>query len=134
MISKSKERITVSLNKTNIAILEYESSCGNQTKSQFIDSLITDYTNNYSFKRVAEINIVQKLKELGFDCISSLKMKIDHDKIMVKTTGYYGNNMVSIIAESTFDFKVKILKSIKRAEMHTLEDWIWLGKLVEGTC
>lgn len=122
MISKSKERITVSLNKTNIAILEYESSCGNQTKSQFIDSLITDYANNYSFKRVSEINIVQKLKELGFDCISSLKMKIDHDKIMVKTTGYYGNNMVSIIAESTFDFKVKILKSIKRAEMHTLED------------
>ena len=134
MISKSKERITVSLNKTNIAILEYESSCDNKTKSQFIDSLITDYANNYSFKRVAEINIVQKLKELGFDCIPSLKMKIDHDKIMVKTTGYYGNKMVSIIAESTFDFKVKILKSIKRAEMHTLEDWIWLGKLVEGTC
>lgn len=122
MISKSKERITVSLNKTNIAILEYESSCGNQTKSQFIDSLITDYANNYSFKRVAEINIVQKLKELGFDSISSLKMKIDHDKIMLKTTCYYGNKMVSIIAESTFDFKVKILKSIKRAEMYTLED------------
>lgn len=122
MISKHKERITVSLNKTNIAILEYESSCNNKTKSQFIDSLITDYANNYMFKRVAEINIVQKLKELGFDCIPSLKMKIDHDKIMVKTTGYYGNNMVSIIAESTFDFKVKILKSIKRAEMHTLED------------
>lgn len=134
MISQYKERITVSLKKTNIAILDYESSCNNQTKSQFIDSLITDYANNYMFKRVAEINIVQKLKELGFDCIASLKMKIDHDKIMIKSTGYYGNNMVSIIAESTFDFKVKILKSIRRSEIYTLEDWIWLGKLVEGTC
>nr|DAM07148.1 MAG TPA: transcriptional repressor [Caudoviricetes sp.] len=122
MISKYKERITVSLNKTNIAILEYESEGNNQTKSEFIDSLITDYANNYLFKRVVEINIMEKLKELGFNCTRSLNMKIDHDKIMIKTNCYYNNNMVSIIAESTFDFKVKILKSIKRAEIYTLED------------
>lgn len=115
MISKYKERITVSLNKTNIAILEYESEGNNQTKSEFIDSLITDYANNYLFKRVVEINIMEKLKELGFNCTCSLNMKIDQDKIMIKTNCYYDNNMVSIIAESTFDFKVKILKSIKRA-------------------
>ena len=115
MISKYKERITVSLNKINIAILEYESEGNNQTKSEFIDSLITDYANNYLFKRVVEINIMEKLKELGFNCIRSLNMKIDQDKIMIKTNCYYDNNMVSIIAESTFDFKVKILKSIKRA-------------------
>lgn len=121
MISKYKERITFSLNKTNIAILQYESEYNNQTKSEFIDSLITDYANNYLFKRVVEINIMEKLNELGFNC-SALNMKIEHDKIMIKTNCYCNNNMVSIIAESTFDFKVKILKSIKRAEIYTLED------------
>lgn len=121
MISKYKERITVSLNKTNIEILQYESEVNNQTKSEYIDSLITDCVNDYTFKRVVEINIMEKLNELGFNC-SSLNMKIDHDNIMVKTNCYYNNNIVSIIAESTFDFKVKILKSIKRAEIYTLED------------
>ena len=130
MISKFKDRLTVSLLRTNIGIVEFESECNNQTKSEFIDNLITNYANDYLFKRVVEINIMEKLNELGFNC-SSLNMKIDHDKIMVKTNCYYNNNMVSIIAESTFDFKVKILKSIKRAEIYTLEDWIWLGKLAE---
>jgi hypothetical protein len=114
MISKYKERITVSLSKTNIAILQYESEVNNQTKSEYIDSLITDCANDYMFKRVVEINIIVKLNELGFYC-SSLNMKIDHNNIIIKTNCYYNNNMVSIIAESTFDFKVKILKSIKRA-------------------
>lgn len=130
MISKYKERITVTLNKRNIEIVQYESEVNNQTKSEYIDSLITDCANDYTFKRVVEINIMEKLNELGFNC-SSLNMKIEHDKIMIKTNCYYNNNMVSIIAESTFDFKVKILKSIKRAEIYTLEDWIWLGKLAE---
>ena len=131
MISKFKERITVSLLKSNIEMLEFESSCNNQTKSEFIDTLITNYTNEYLFERVAEINIIKKLKKLGFTCTHLIYMKIDHDKIMIKTNAYYENNMVSIIAESTFDFNVKILKSIKISEMHKLEDWIWLGKLAE---
>lgn len=131
MISKFKERITVSLLKSNIEMLEFESSCNNQTKSEFIDTLITNYTNEYLFERVAEINIIKKLKKLGFTCTHLIYMKIDQDKIMIKTNAYYENNMVSIIAESTFDFNVKILKSIKISEMYTLEDWIWLGKLAE---
>ena len=116
MISKSKERITVSLLKTNIEAVEFESECNNQTKSEFIDSLIIDYMNDYLFKRVVEINIMEKLKELGFNCTHLLNIKIDHDKIMIKTNGYYNNNIVSIIAESTFDFNIKILQSIKRTE------------------
>lgn len=122
MISKFKERITVSLLKSNIEMLEFESSCNNQTKSEFIDTLITNYTNEYLFERVAEINIIKKLKKLGFNCTHLIYMKIDHDKIMIKTNAYYENNMVSIIAESTFDFNVKILKSIKISEMYKLED------------
>ena len=122
MISKFKERITVSLLKSNIEMLEFESSCNNQTKSEFIDTLITNYTNEYLFERVAEINIIKKLKKLGFTCAHLIYMKIDHDKIMIKTNAYYENNMVSIIAESTFDFNVKILKSIKISEMYKLED------------
>jgi len=116
MISKSKERITLSLLKTNIESVEFESECNNQTKSEFIDILITDYMNDYLFKRVVEINIMEKLKELGFNCTHLLNIKIDHDKIMIKTNGYYNNNIVSIIAESTFDFNIKILQSIKRTE------------------
>lgn len=116
MISKFKERITVSLLKSNIEMLEFESSCNNQTKSEFIDTLITNYTNEYLFERVAEINIIKKLKKLGFTCTHLIYMKIDYDKIMIKTNAYYENNMVSIIAESTFDFNVKILKSIKISE------------------
>lgn len=116
MISKFKDRITVSLLKANIEAVEFESECNNQTKSEFIDSLITDYINDYLFKRVVEINIMEKLKELGFKCTHLLNIKIDHDKIMIKTNGYYDNNIVSIIAESTFDFNVKILQSFKRTE------------------
>lgn len=116
MISKSKERITVSLLKANIEAVEFESECNNQTKSEFIDSLITDYMNDYLFKRVVELNIIEKLKELCFNCTCLLYMKIEYDKIMIKTTGYHDNNIVSIIAESTFDFNVKILQLIKRTE------------------
>ena len=74
MISKSKERITVSLLKTNIEAVEFESECNNQTKSEFIDSLIIDYMNDYLFKRVVEMNIMEKLKELGFTCTHLLKL------------------------------------------------------------
>lgn len=119
MISKYKERVTVSLLKTNIEILDFESGCHNQTKSEFIDNLITNYANDYMFKRIAEINIIKKLADLGFNCAYVLlNVNIDHDKIIVKTNGYYNgsNDIVSIIAESTFDFKVKILQSIKRTE------------------
>ena len=119
MISKFKERITVSLLKSNIEMLEFESSCNNQTKSEFIDTLITNYTNEYLFERVAEINIIKKLADVGFYCAYVLlNVNIDHDKIIVKTNGYYdgSNDIVSIIAESTFDFKVTILQSIKRTE------------------
>ena len=119
MISKLKDRLTVSLLRTNIGIVEFESECNNQTKSEFIDNLITNYANDYLFKRVVEINIIKKLKNLGFTCEYDLNMKIDYDKITIATTGYYDSkprNMVSIIAESTFDFSVKILQSIKRIE------------------
>ena len=119
MISKLKDRLTVSLLRTNIGIVEFESECNNQTKSEFIDNLITNYANDYLFKRVVEINIIKKLKNLDFTCEYDLNMKIDYDKITIATTGYYGSkprNMVSIIAESTFDFNVKILQSIKRIE------------------
>jgi hypothetical protein len=119
MISKYKERVTVSLLKTNIKILDFESGCNNQTKSEFIDTLITNYANDYMFKRIAEINIIKKLADLGFNCAYVLlNVNIDHDTIIVKTNGYYNgsNDIVSIIAESTFDFKVKILQSIKRTE------------------
>lgn len=119
MISKLKDRLTVSLLRTNIGVVEFESECNNQTKSEFIDNLITNYANDYLFKRVVEINIIKKLKNLGFTCEYDLNMKIDYDKITIATTGYYDSkpcNMVSIIAESTFDFNVKILQSIKRIE------------------
>lgn len=119
MISKFKDRLTVSLLRTNIGIVEFESECNNQTKSEFIDNLITNYANDYLFKRVVEINIIKKLKNLDFTCEYDLNMKIDYDKITIATTGYYDSkphNMVSIIAESTFDFNVKILQSIKRIE------------------
>lgn len=119
MISKYKERVTVSLLKKNVEILDFESGCNNQTKSEFIDTLITNYANDYMFKRIAEINIIKKLADLGFNCAYVLlNVNIDHDKIIVKTNGYYNgsNDIVSIIAESTFDFKVKILQSIKRTE------------------
>lgn len=119
MISKYKERVTVSLLKKNIEIVDFESGCNNQTKSEFIDTLITNYANDYMFKRIAEINIIKKLADLGFNCAYVLlNVNIDHDKIIVKTNGYYNgsNDIVSIIAESTFDFKVKILQSIKRTE------------------
>lgn len=119
MISKFKDRITVSLLRTNIGVVEFESDCNNQTKSEFIDSLITNYANDYLFKRIVEINIIKSLKNLGFTCEYELNTKIDHDKITIATTGYYDSEpykMVSIIAESTFDFNVKILESIKRTE------------------
>lgn len=119
MISKSKERITVSLLKTNIEILDFESGCNNKTKSEVIDTLITNYANDYMFKRIVEINIIKKLADLGFNCAYVLlNVNIDHDTIIVKTNGYYNgsNDIVSIIAESTFDFKVKIIQSIKRTE------------------
>ncbi len=122
MISKFKDRVAVSLLRTNIEIMEFECKCNNQTKSQFIDSLITNYANDYMFKRIIEINIIKKLADLGFSCTCLLDMKIDHDKIMIKTNGYYDNNMVSIVAESTFNFNITILKSIKRAEIYTLGD------------
>lgn len=131
MISKYKDRLTVSLLRTNIRIIEFECKCNNQTKSQFIDSLITNYANDDIFKRIIEINIIKKLVDLGFGCTRLLDMKIDHDKIMIKTNAYYDNNMVSIEAESTFNFNITILTSIKRAEIYTLENWIWLGKLAE---
>lgn len=117
MISKFKERITISLLKTNIGVVEFESDCNNQTKSEFIDNLITNYANDYRFKRVVEINIIKSLKNLGFICEYDLNSKIDYDKITITTSGYYDSdpcNMISIIAESTFDFNIKILRSIKR--------------------
>lgn len=119
MISKFKDRVTVSLLRTNIGVMEFECERNNQTKSQFIDSLITNYANDYIFKRIVEINIIKKLSDLGFICsYVLLKVNIDHDKITIKTNGYYNgsDDMVSIIAESTFDFNVKILESIKRIE------------------
>lgn len=122
MISKSKDRLTVSLLKTNIRIIEFECKCNNQTKSQFIDSLITNYANDDIFKRIIEINIIKKLVDLGFSCTRLLDMKIDHDKIMIKTNAYYDNNMISIEAESTFNFNITILTPIKRAEIYTLEN------------
>lgn len=116
MISKSKERITISLLKTNIKKLDFESCCCNQTKSEFIDNLISNYATDYIFKRIVEINIMKKLAELGFNCTYVLlNVNIDNNVITIKTNGYYNgeNNMCSIIAESTFNFNVKILKSIK---------------------
>lgn len=122
MISKFRDRLTVSLLKTNIRIIEFECKCNNQTKSQFIDSLITNYANDDIFKRIIEINIIKKLVDLGFICTRLLDMKIDHDKIMIKTNAYYDNNTVSIEAEATFNFNITILKPIKRAEIYALEN------------
>lgn len=114
MISNQKERITVSISKSNAAIAERECCKYNKTKSKFIDYLIEKYDNDFFFRNIVVYNVGEKLRENGFRLTKLGNFKFSQDELSVLCFGFYfGNNKEDILRVTLlYDFTIKSMEEI----------------------
>ena len=110
MISDQKERITVSISKSNASVVERECYKYNKTKSNFIDYLIEKYDNDFFFRNIVVYNIGEKLRDKGFKLRKVGDFRFSTDEISVLC---FGNNKEDILRVTLlYDFTIKSMEEI----------------------
>lgn len=114
MISDQKERITVSISKSNAAIVERECYKYSKTKSNFIDYLIEKYDNDFFFRNIVLYNIGEKLRDNGFRLTKLGNFKFSQDDLSVLCFGsYFGGNKEYVLRVTLlYDFTIKSMEEI----------------------
>lgn len=114
MISDQKERITVSISKSNAAIVERECYKYNKTKSNFIDYLIEKYDNDFFFRNIVVYNIGEKLRDNGFRLTKLGNFKFSQDDLSILCFGsYFGDSKEDILRVTLlYDFTIKSMEEI----------------------
>lgn len=114
MISNQKERITVSISKSNATVVERECYKYNKTKSNFIDYLIEKYDNDFFFRNIVVYNIGEKLRDNGFGLTKLGNFKFSQDELSVLCFGsYFGNNKEDILRVTVlYDFTIKSMEEL----------------------
>lgn len=113
MISKQKERLTVSLSKSNIAIIEQASIKYNKTKSNFLDFLIEKYDNDFFFRNIVVFNIGEKLREYNVKLKRAGNFRFSKDEFSVICYGSYKENDNLILRVTLYyDFTMKFMEEV----------------------
>lgn len=90
MVSKNKDRITVSLLKENIKYLDFEGKETNKTKSEIIDKIIENHLNDCYYSNFLKGIIVEKIKkQYNFKCYTIEISDISEDNITFTGKGGY---------------------------------------------
>lgn len=113
MISNQKERLTVSLSKSNIAIIEQACIKYDRTKSNFIDYLIEKYDNDFFFRNIVVFNIGEKLREYNVKLKKVGNFRFSKDELSVICYGSYKENDNMILRVTIYyDFTIKSMEEI----------------------